>query len=260
MASKALMDAVASYEAYILQHGIDENVIDTYVMAAHTALMSERDSEYGLKLTARCKEITESLIKAKTGVDIWALEAYCEKQGVTFKQIEVYYLILKLESFWKFESFIFCMERNRPQCKRFYLPRKKTLHTVVADLEDLRYRRIKHYCLSMPPRVGKSTICIFYLAWSAFRSPNAHSAMGGHSGLLAKGFYKELLNLMTTEEYTFAELYAFFHPGHEIVVINQRKNIQLRLMNLTDLPQLHAAVLMVHGLVRLTYLMKATCM
>lgn len=217
MASKALIDAVNSYESYIEQNGIDENVIETYVMAANTALMSERDTEYGLKLTARCKEITENLIREKTGGSVWDLEAYCEKQSVSFKLLEIYYLILKLESFWKLESFCFYMERLRPQCKRFYLPRKKSLGVVAQDLEDLRYRRIKHYCLSMPPRVGKSTICIFYLAWSALRSPNAHSAMGGHSGLLAKGFYKELLNLMTTEEYTFAELYAFFHPGHEIV-------------------------------------------
>ena len=37
--------------------------------------------------------------------------------------------------------------------------------------------------------------------------------MGGHSGILAKGFYKELLNLITSEEYCFAELYERMNPG-----------------------------------------------
>ena len=38
--------------------------------------------------------------------------------------------------------------------------------------------------------------------------------MGGHSGILAKGFYKELLNLITTPEYTFKELYDFWQPEY----------------------------------------------
>ena len=59
----------------------------------------------------------------------------------------------------------------------------------------------------MPSRVGKSTICIFFLAWVAGKRPNSHSAMGGHSGKLAKGFYGELLNLVNTREYKFSEIF-----------------------------------------------------
>ena len=59
-----------------------------------------------------------------------------------------------------------------------------------------------------------STVCIFFLAWIAYKRPNSHSAMGGHSGILAKGFYKELLNLITTPEYTFKELFDYLHPEY----------------------------------------------
>ena len=62
-----------------------------------------------------------------------------------------------------------------------------------------------------------STICIFFLAWHALRFPNSHSALGGHSGILARGFYKELMNLITTEEYTFADMYEYWHPGHPLL-------------------------------------------
>ena len=39
------------------------------------------------------------------------------------------------------------------------------------------------------------------------RRPNSHNAMGGHSGKLAKGFYGELLNLISTQEYTYSEIF-----------------------------------------------------
>lgn len=58
-----------------------------------------------------------------------------------------------------------------------------------------------------------STLCIFFLAWIMAKRPNSHNAMGGHSGLLAKGFYKELLNLVTTPEYTFSDIYSYINNG-----------------------------------------------
>lgn len=73
-------------------------------------------------------------------------------------------------------------------------------------------------------RVGKrmipthnSTLCIFFLSWIALKRPNSHSAMGGHSGILAKGFYKELMNLFTTEEYCYQEMFEYFYPGHTCI-------------------------------------------
>ena len=106
-----------------------------------------------------------------------------------------------------FESFLLYMEKNRAPKKKFYEPRAKTLHVVVDDLQDLEEGIIEFYGLSLPPRVGKSTICIFFLAWVTGRNPDLHNAMGGHSGILAKGFYKEYLNLVTSPEYTFSEIF-----------------------------------------------------
>lgn len=130
---------------------------------------------------------------------------------------ELYWKVMLFEAPHLFESFILYMEKNRQYKKKFYEPRQKTLKVVVQDLQDLEDKKFKFYGLSMPSRVGKSTVCIFFLAWIALKRPNSHSAMGGHSGILAKGFYKELLNLMTTEEYTYAEIFDYVHPGHTIL-------------------------------------------
>lgn len=120
---------------------------------------------------------------------------------------ELYWEALKFEAPHRFESYLLYMEKNRSPKKRFYQPRAKTLKVVVDDLQDLEDGVIEFYGLSLPPRVGKSTVCIFFLSWVAGRHPDLHNAMGGHSGILAKGFYKEFLNLVTSAEYTYNEIF-----------------------------------------------------
>lgn len=216
MASREIQKAIQSYENYITKSGIDESVIDAMIEACKVAYQTEKDIPYALKVSARTKEIIEQFVMKLTGTDIWGLEKYSQESNQQYDLINKYYDILKMESYYMFESFIYCMERKRPFKKRFYQPRRKTLKIVVDDLQNLEdSRKQKFFGLSMPSRVGKSTVCIFFLAWVAMKRPNSHSAMGGHSGILAKGFYKELLNLMTTEEYTFKELYDFWHPEYE---------------------------------------------
>lgn len=120
---------------------------------------------------------------------------------------ELYWNILHWESPFLFESYLLYMEKKRSPKKKFYEPRAKALKIVVDDLQDLEDGVIEFYGLSLPPRVGKSTICIFFLSWIAGRNPNLHNAMGGHSGILAKGFHKEFLNLVTSPEYTYSEIF-----------------------------------------------------
>lgn len=214
MASQSLISTVDSYENYIEKNGIDESVMDAYIEASEVAIKTEKDIPYGLQLTKRCKEIIERFCVEHSGVGIWDLEKYAQDNDKEYPLIDKWYKTLKTESYYDFESFMFYMERKRHYSKRFYFPRQHTLKIVVNDLQDLENRIIKFYGLSMPSRVGKSTICIFFLAWVSLRRPNSHSAMGGHSGILAKGFYKELINLFTTEEYTFSELFYFWNPEY----------------------------------------------
>lgn len=157
--------------------------------------------EYGLQLCAYVKQ--QAQIKHIQTTD--------EEYG------NLYWKCVLFETPYYFESFIEYMEKNRPYEKKFYAPRRKTLCKVAQALQDLEDRKYKFLGVSQPSRSGKSTICIFFLAWIACKRPNSHSAMGGHSGILAKGFYKELLNLITTEKYTFAEIYERVHPAHTLL-------------------------------------------
>lgn len=135
----------------------------------------------------------------------WAVTRFVQTMDIRWD--DLYWKTLHFEAPFLFESFLIYMERDRKPDKRFYLPRRNTLKVVADDLQDLEDNKLDFYGLSMPSRVGKSTICIFFMAWIIGKRPNSHNAMGGHSGKLAKGFYGEALNLINTKEYTFAEIF-----------------------------------------------------
>lgn len=213
--SQQLRDTISNYENYILNNGINEEIIDAYVQACIVAIKTENDREYGLLICKRAKHLIEKLVFQLTCGSIWQLERYAQENGLSYGLVDKYYQLLKLESFDLFTSFIHYMEKNRPYSKRFYQPRQKTLSIVANDLQTLEDNPIKFQGISQPSRTGKSTICILFLLWIAMKRPNSHSAMGGHSGILAKGFYKELLNMMTSEEYTFKEIFFYWHPEYE---------------------------------------------
>lgn len=158
-----------------------------------------------------------------------------ENQAETWRSI--YWDTVKLESFWFFESFLIYMEHKRPYEKQFYLPRAKTQKKVVDDLqmlEDSKSQRM--YTLSEPSRVGKSTIMVFFGAWICLKHPESHNAMGTHSGFLADHFYKEMLDLLTTPEYCFEELYKYFQPDKKFIEDKSAEKMTISLVNKGDFP------------------------
>ena len=149
----------------------------------------------------------------------------------------LYWDTLKLESFWFFESFLLYMEHKRPYEKQFYAPRAKTQKQVVDDLQSLEDSKSqKMYTLSEPSRVGKSTIMVFFGAWICLRHPESHNAMGTHSGFLADHFYKEMLDLLTTTEYCFEELYSYFQPGKKFIEDKSAEKMTISFVSKGDFP------------------------
>ena len=189
---------------YIEQHGVDEGALEDMLGLCYQAEEAgevDVDFEHRDWWMGMCKYIRTKAMYKNIETSETVYGQYYEK-------------FLLFESKYLFLSFILYMEKNRPYEKRYYEPRRMTLHTVVQDLQDLDDDKFDFYGLSMPPRTAKSTTCIFFLAWIACKRPNSHSAMGGHSGVLAEAFYKEMLNLILTPEYTFEEIYNRIHPGH----------------------------------------------
>jgi predicted phage terminase large subunit-like protein len=177
---------------YIKQHGIESRSLFDLLDVAKIAFEKENDTEWALKVTSYIKDCCK-----------WAIQNSIE----VLQMDELYWKTMKAEAPYHFESFLFYMEKNRRPKKRFYEPRKRTLKIVVDDLQDLEDGKLDFYGLSLPPRVGKSTLCIFFLTWVIGRHPESHNAMSGHSGILADRFYNDVFKLTQNEEYTFKEIF-----------------------------------------------------
>ena len=178
-----------------------ETLRDLFDMARAVYKEDNAELSYCLKITSYIKQVIPLL----------------EKSDVLNS---LYWDVLLWEAPNRFESFLLYMEKNRPYKKKFYEPRMNPLSIVAQDLQDLEDGKYDFYGLSMPPRVGKSTICIFFYAWIIGKRPSSHNAMSGHSGILADRFHNDLIKLTENEEYTFHEIF----PDVQLVSKSSEKN------------------------------------
>lgn len=176
----------------IIRYGVNYKDLSDLLDIAADAMDREGAVQWGLKVTEYIKECCEFGIARRIDeIPLYDLE----------------WKALKCEAPYKFESFLLYMEKNRVPKKKFYEPRRRTLKVVVDDLQDLEDGKLDFLGISLPPRVGKSTLCIFFLTWVIGRHPESHNAMSGHSGILADRFYNDVQKLTQNEEYTFSEIF-----------------------------------------------------
>lgn len=218
MASNGLIRAFDNYKDYYERHGADESLVNACVEAAKTAFLDERDEKYGLVITGTTKGYINEIVQTKTGVGFFDLEKYAIANDVEYTILNSGYDVYRLESFSRFESYMLYVERDRRQEKRFYLPRRCTLGVVANDMQRLEDDELDVYGLSLPSRTGKSSICIFFLSWVGVRKPNSHNAMGGHSGQLAKRFFRGLDNIIETPDYRYEEIFHLWNPEYKVVL------------------------------------------
>ena len=207
--SKELIEAIQSYENYISANGITEEAISAYILAAETAINKEKDKEYGFKVTARAKELIESFVLKATGGTIWDLESYCNKNKVSYGILDQYYAVLKLESNDLFDSYLLYLEKNRDEEERFYLPKREQLnkHGLIQAMQDLEDDKLDILSISMPPGTQKTTLEKFFSSWIIGRHPKDYSLFFSHSGDITRMFYDGVLDITTSEEYTWSEIF-----------------------------------------------------
>lgn len=108
-----------------------------------------------------------------------------------------------------FRAYCIALEWNRPVDKKFYIPRMRLLekHGVMQLFQDLEDDKLDLAVLNLPPRVGKSTISLFFLTFRAGRYPDQSLLGSGHSTMLTNSFYNEFVEIVTSDEYRFSEIF-----------------------------------------------------
>lgn len=207
MASQSLISAANSYDKYIEQHGIDEQVIDAYIEACRVAINGEKDIKYGLQLTERSKGIVEHFCMDRTGGRILDLERYSQQHEEKYSLIEDYYKILLLETHYRFESFMLFMEKNRPIEERFYQPRENPLRQVAQLIQDLYDDVLDEGMVFCPGRIGKTAIVKMGNLWFGSNRPERSNLYSAYSDKITGGYYDGIIEMITDPTYTYAEIY-----------------------------------------------------
>lgn len=211
MASSSLISTVNGYENYIQVHGVDEQVMDAMAEAARVAILTEKDVEYGLKVSARAKELTEQFIFQSTGGTPWDLEKYSFQNKVSYEILDKYYGILLLEAQNKVVDSAFqYLEKKRDPKERFYMPRRKQFLKIglTQALQGMIDDRYDILCVSLVPGAGKTTVEKMFHALVAGWFPRDFSLFYSHSGDITRMYYDGVYDIVTnTEEYTWNEIF-----------------------------------------------------
>lgn len=211
MASSSLISTVNGYENYIQVHGVDEQVMDAMAEAARVAILTEKDVEYGLKVSARAKELTEQFIFQSTCGTPWDLEKYSFQNKVSYEILDKYYGILLLEAQNKVvDSSFQYLEKKRDPKERFYMPRRKQFLKIglTQALQGMIDDRYDILCVSLVPGAGKTTVEKMFHALVAGWFPRDFSLFYSHSGDITRMYYDGVYDIVTNaEEYTWNEIF-----------------------------------------------------
>lgn len=212
MVSQKLQARIDSYEKYISVNGIDERAIEAYTMACFTCIKEERDIQYGLKLTARTKELIETYVKDKTGGGtMWDLEKYCFANGTGYKILDDYYSVLLLEAQnMQLDSYFRYLEKNRIPKDRFYMPKRKQFEKigVIQALQDILDDKLDILCISLPPGTGKTTLSKFFVSGVIGWFPRDFNLFFSHSSDIARMYYDGVNDILSNvDEYTWHDVF-----------------------------------------------------
>lgn len=193
-------------EQFIERNPEDASACQDYFDIVRT--MWDEDRDYAFERNLWLRAATAE--KVRTSTDANAVLKFYEINKKT-------YLLAAKDDF---DSYCVYLEWDREKTKRFYVPRRKTLLPLVHDLQDLNDGKLDFLGVSLPPRVGKSTLCIFFMTWIMGKRPDVANVMSGHSDKLTDGFYREAMNILTDSE---TYLWADVFPDVK-VVDNSAKN------------------------------------
>lgn len=94
------------------------------------------------------------------------------------------------------DAYLLYLEINRKPEERFYQPRRRVLKRVVDALQKLTDDELDELFISMPPRVGKTSILMFYVTWIIGRNSEASNLYSAYSDTITKAFYNGVLEII----------------------------------------------------------------
>jgi predicted phage terminase large subunit-like protein len=106
-----------------------------------------------------------------------------------------------------FDSYLLYVEKNRDPEDRYYQPRRNKIYWLVQKMQRLIDDELDILSISMPPGTGKTTLGEFFISFVMGHYPNTPNLMSSHSGFMTRMFYDAVLNIITSNEYCWNDVF-----------------------------------------------------
>lgn len=98
-----------------------------------------------------------------------------------------------------FDDFMVAVEYYRPMERQFWLPRRDKLLRVCNALQDLEDDMLDELFLSCPPRVGKTTMMLFFTIWVMGRDSERTNIYSSYTKDVVDTYYNGILEVLTDD-------------------------------------------------------------
>ena len=133
--------------------------------------------------------------------------------------IELYQKSLIFDGTENFDCFMRAVEFNRPAAEQFWLPRRGKLMPVCNALQDMEDGKLDELFLSCPPRVGKSTLMLFFFLWVMGRNSERSNLYCSYTDSVVGVLYNGILEVIgDTVTYAYKDVF----PGSALVSTNAK--------------------------------------
>lgn len=95
-----------------------------------------------------------------------------------------------------FDDFMIALEWYRPNREKFWLPRREQLKGVCDALQALEDDELDELFISMPPRVGKTTIVMFFIIWVMCRDPERSNLYCSYTEAVVKTYFNGIMEVL----------------------------------------------------------------
>ena len=167
--------------------------------------LKDIDPEYAHEMNGKMRKLLGSNIRNMDDVSM-AWEVY--KQSLLF------------DAPVSFDAYMLYLEIDRKPNERFYQPRRRVLKPLVDAMQDLADDKLDELFLSMPPRVGKTTVLMFYCTWIIGRNSENSNLYSAYSDTITKAFYNGVLEIIN-DPYTYKWNEIF--PEAKVVTTNSQE-------------------------------------
>lgn len=96
-----------------------------------------------------------------------------------------------------FEDYLVFLEWNREPKEKFYIPRRRIMSKVAEQLQRLEDDDLDELFLQEPPRVGKSTMIMFFLTWIMGKHPESSNLYVAFSDTITRALYNGVMEVIT---------------------------------------------------------------